>query len=47
MSYRKMEAMLVEKVRQLRDIEAGLMRSYAEVQCESLQRHDRSSEFGL
>lgn len=32
MSHRNMEAMLVEKVRQLRDTEAELMRSYAEVQ---------------
>jgi hypothetical protein len=32
MSYKTMEAMLVEKVRQLRQTEAELMRSYAEVQ---------------
>jgi hypothetical protein len=32
MSHKNMEAMLVEKVRQLRDIEGELMRSYAEVQ---------------
>ena len=32
MSHKNMEAMLVEKVRQLRDTEAELMRSYAEVQ---------------